>query len=339
MVVKRPTILDVAERAGVSKSLVSLVMGDSPRVGKDSRAAVLKAARELGYRPNAVARSLVRQSSGVFGCVLSDLHNPFFADVADGIEEAAVASGYRALLSSGFLDPRREATAVDTLLQLQVDGLIMLGPMMGLDAIEAAARTIPVVVVGHKTRAASMDSVRNDDDVGAIAVVDHLVELGHRRIAHLHAGSGGGARARRRGYEAAMSHHGLGDHVRSVRGAFTERGGHDGMQAIIESGDLPTAVFVANDFAAFGALEALDAAGLRVPQDVSIVGYDDIATAHSARVALTTVAQPSVEMGRTAVNLLLERSQGGRSEARHIVLPPRLVVRGTTAGPNPARVV
>jgi DNA-binding LacI/PurR family transcriptional regulator len=308
-------------------------MRDSPRVSKDSRAAVLKAARELGYRPNAVARSLVRQSSGIFGCILSDLHNPFFADVADGIEEASVAGGYRALLSAGFLDPRREATAVDTLLQLQVDGLIMLGPLMGIDAIEEAARIIPVVVVGHQTRAPALDSVRNDDEAGATAVVDHLVELGHRRITHIHAGTGGGARGRRRGYEAAMSRHGLGDQVSSVRGAYTERGGHNAMRSIIEHADLPTAVFVANDFAALGALEAIDAAGLRVPQDISVVGYDDITSSHSARVALTTVAQPSVEMGRTAVNLLVERSQGGRSEARHIVLQPRLVVRGTTAEP------
>jgi DNA-binding LacI/PurR family transcriptional regulator len=333
MAMKRPTIVDVAEQAGVSKSLVSLVMGDSPRVGKDSRAAVLKAAYELGYRPNAVARSLVRQSSGVFGCILSDLHNPFFADVADGIEEAAVAGGYRALLSSGFLDPRREAAAVETLLQLQADGLIMLGPMMGIRAIEEAARHIPVVVVGHKTRARSTDSVRNDDEAGAAAVVDHLVGLGHRYIAHIHAGSVGGSRGRRRGYEAAMTRSGLGDHIRSVRGAFTEAGGHEAMRSIIQSGAMPTAVFVANDFAALGALDALDAAGLRVPQDVSVVGYDDIAISHSSRVALTTVAQPSVEMGRTSVNLLVERSEGGRAEARHIVLAPQLVIRGTTAPP------
>jgi len=330
---KRPTIVDVAARAGVSKSLVSLVMRDSPRVGERSRDAVLKAAGELGYRPNAVARSLVRQSSGVFGCILSDLHNPFFADVADGIEEAAVAVGYRALLSAGFLDPKREATAVDTLLELQADGLIMLGPMMGMGAIEASARHIPVVVVGHKTKARTMDSVRNDDEAGAEAVVDHLVALGHQRIAHIHAGSVGGSRGRRRGYEAAMTRHGLSGHIRSVRGAFTEAGGQSAMQVVIENCDLPTAVFVANDFAAMGALAALDAAGIRVPEDVSIVGYDDIITSHSPRVALTTVAQPSVEMGRTAVNLLIERSEQGRAEPRHIVLAPRLVVRGTTAGP------
>ena len=331
---RRPTIVDVAERAGVSKSLVSLVMRDAPNVGGSSREAVLKAARELGYRPNAVARSLVHQRTQIFGCVMSDLHNPFFADVADGIEEAAVAGGYRALLSGGYLDAEREATAVDTLLQLQVDGLIMMGSMMDSAAIMASAGKTPVVLVGHRTRGRPMDSVSNDDSAGANAVIDHLVELGHQHIAHIHAGLLGGSRGRRHGYEAAMRRHGLGDRIRTVRGAFTEAGGYAAMRSLIESGDLPTAVYMANDFAAMDALDALDAAGVRVPRDLSIVGYDDIVSSHSTRVALTTVAQPSVEIGRTAVNLLIERSEHGREAPRHVVLPPRLVVRGTTAAPR-----
>lgn len=332
----RPTIVDVARRAGVSKSLVSLVMRGSPRVSDERRRAVKRAARELGYRPNAVARSLVRRSSGVFGCIVSDLHNPFFADIADGIEEAAVRSGYRALLSAGFLDAGREAGAVETMLELQAEGLIMLGPMMGMARVEATARHIPLVVVGHQTRAKGLDSVRNDDEAGAAAAVDHLVELGHERIAHIHAGRAGGAPGRRRGYERAMVRHGLSAHVRSERGAFTVEGGQRAMQRLIDGGELPTAVFVANDFAALGALEALDSAGLAVPGDISVVGYDDIVIARSTRVALTTVAQPALEMGRTAVDLLVERVTQGRTAARHIVMVPRLVVRGTTAPPRPA---
>ena len=334
MSLKRPTIVDVAERAGVSKSLVSLVMRGSPRVGEDSRNAVMRAADELGYRPNAVARSLVRQSSGVFGCILADLHNPYYADVADGIEEAASHGGYRAILSSGFLDPSREAGAVETLLQLQADGLILLGPMMAMARIDATARLIPLVVVGRKARSHELDSVRNDDEAGSAAVVDHLVELGHEHIAHIHAGAIGASGGRRQGYERAMTRHGLERHIRSVRGAFTEAGGMAAMRSMIETGDLPTAVFVTNDLAAMGALEALAAAGLRVPEDVSLVGYDDIITSHSARVALTTVAQPSVEIGRRAVGLLMERVGQGRTRAHHVVLPPRLVVRGSTAAPR-----
>ena len=154
---RHPTILDVAERAGVSKSLVSLVMRGSPRVSEVRRAAVLKAADELGYRPNAVARSLVRKRSGVLGCILSDLHNPFFADVADGIEEGAVAHGYRALLSSGFLDPDREAVALETLLELRVDGLLMIGTLTSTRSLEAASSSVPVVLVGAATRSTVVD--------------------------------------------------------------------------------------------------------------------------------------------------------------------------------------
>lgn len=331
---RRPTIVDVADRAGVSKSLVSLVMRDSPRVGKDSRDAVLEAARELGYLPNAAARSLVRRTSGVLGCILSDLHNPFFADVADGIEEAAESGGYRALLSAGFLDARRETNAVDTLLQLRADGLILLGPMMRTAAITEAARHVPVVVVGRAMTSRSLDSVSNDDRAGAAMVVDHLADLGHRDIAHIHAGSAGGAHGRRLGYQSAMERRGLADRVRQVAGSFNEAGGRSAMRSMIEGGDLPTAVFVANDFAAIGALEALDVAGFRVPDDISVVGYDDMSFSHNARIGLTTVAQPSAEIGRSAVNLLLERVEAGRTEPRHLVLPPRLVVRTTTAAPR-----
>jgi DNA-binding LacI/PurR family transcriptional regulator len=149
---RHPTILDVAERAGVSKSLVSLVMRGSSRVSEARRKAVLEAAEELGYRPNAVARSLVRKRSGVLGCILSDLHNPFFADVADGIEEGAVTHGYRALLSSGFLDESREASAIETLLQLRVDGLLMIGTLTSMKDLERAAASVPIVVVAAATR-------------------------------------------------------------------------------------------------------------------------------------------------------------------------------------------
>ena len=131
-----------------------------------------------------------------------------------------------------------------------------------------------------------------------------------------------------------MRRHGLEDRIRTVRGAFTEDGGRAATSALIASGNLPTAVFIANDFAAMGALDALDAAGIRVPRDLSIVGYDDIASSHSSRVALTTVAQPSVEIGRIAVRLLVERLEHGREASRHVVLPPRLVIRDTTAAPR-----
>lgn len=331
---KQPTILDVAERAGVSKSLVSLVMREPERVSDASRAAVLEAAQELGYRPNAVARSLVQQRTKVIGVVVSDLHNPFFADVADGIEEAAYRHGYRAMLSSGFLDPKRERGAIDTLLELRVDGLIMLGSMMKVAKTERVAATVPAVLVGRHTRSKSLDSVGVDDSAGAREAVEHLVGLGHSRIAHIHAGTAAGAPRRRSGYEKAMKRHGLAEHIRSVKGAFTEAGGFGAMKEILASGDIPTAVFAPNDFAALGAMEAIDEAGLDIPGDISLVGYDNLTLSELPRIGLTTIGQPREDLGREAVHLVLERLDEERVTARHVVVPPNLVVRSTTGPPR-----
>jgi DNA-binding LacI/PurR family transcriptional regulator len=331
---KQPTILDVAERAGVSKSLVSLVMREPERVSEASRAAVLAAAEDLGYRPNAVARSLVQRRTRVIGVVLSDLHNPFFADVADGIEEAAFLSGYRAMLSSGFLDAKRERGAIETMLDLRVDGLILLGSMMKVAKVEKVGASLPVTVLGRHTRSKTLDSVGVDDSEGAQKAVDHLVELGHSRIAHIHAGNAAGSPRRRSGYEKAMKRHGLAANIRSVKGAFTEDGGSAAMAKILESGDIPTAVFAPNDFAALGAMEVIDNAGLDIPGDVSLVGYDDLALAGLPRIGLTTLGQPRSDLGREAVHLVLERLDEGRRTARHIVMPPTLVVRSTTGPPR-----
>jgi len=330
--VSRPTILDVAERAGVSKSLVSLVIHDSPYVSDVRRAAVLAAMKELGYRPNAVAQSLVRQRSYVLGVMLSNLHNPFFADLVDGIEEEALSSGYRALFNSGKRIPEREKIAIGTLLELQTDGLILAGTLLDMRTVNEVGRATPIVVVSRSTRSRVVDSVGDDDRAGARLVVDHLVSLGHRRIAHVDGGAGAGARRRRGGFEAAMKRYGLEPLI--VPGSYTEQGGADGVRRLIEEDRHPTAVFVANDLAAVGALQALADAGRSVPGDVSLVGYDDAWLAGLQHVSLTTVNQPKEELGATAVRLLIERLDEGRTEARHIVLSPSLVVRSTTGPPD-----
>ena len=333
---KQPTILDVAERAGVSKSLVSLVMREPERVSDASREAVLQAAAELGYRPNAVARSLVQRRTMVFGVVVSDLHNPFFADVADGIEEAAIQHGYRAMLSSGYLDPKRERKAIETMLELRVDGLIMLGSMVKVAKIEKVAATLPVTLLGRQTRSKVLDSVAVDDSAGAMQAIDHLVSLGHEKIVHIHAGTASGAPRRRSGYEKAMRRHGL--EPRLVKGAFTESGGAAAMREVLESGDVPTAVFAPNDFAALGAMEVIDKAGYSIPGDISLVGYDDLTIAGLPRIALTTIGQPSADLGAGAVQLLLERLEDDRAVSRHVVVPPHLVIRETTGLANTAAV-
>lgn len=328
----RPTILDVAERAGVSKSLVSLVLNDSPYVSDERRNAVHDAIKELGYRPNAVARSLVQQRSYVLGVMLSNLHNPFFADLVDGIEDQALESGYRALLNSGKRDPHREAIALETLLELQTDGLILAGTLLNMKTINQACRSVPTVVISRATRSQVVDSVSDDDRAGAGIAIDHLVSLGHRRIAHIDGGAGAGAKRRRSGYKAAMERHGLDPMI--VAGSYTEEGGSQGVAHLLEMKMHPTAIFAANDLAALGCLQALSDAGMSVPDDVSLVGYDNAWLAQLKHVSLTTIDQPREEMGATAVKLLTERLDGGRTAAKHIVLPPSLVVRSTTAAPT-----
>lgn len=313
-------------------------MTDPSRVGEASRKAVLEAAKDLGYRPNAVARSLVQRRTGVIGIVLSDLHNPFFADVADGIEASASERGYRAMLSSGFLDPKRELSATTTMLELRVDGLIIMGSMMKVGRIEGIATTLPVTLVGRHTRSKRLDSVSTDDGAGAREAVAHLAELGHTRIAHIHAGSAAGSPRRRRGYEMEMTKRGLADRIRVFRGDFTENGGARAMIEILNSEDIPTAVFAPNDAAALGAMEVIDHAGLDIPGDISLIGYDDLTLSGLPRISLTTVGQPRTDLGREAFQLVLERLDEGREDARHVVVPPSLVIRSTT-GPPPCDAV
>lgn len=329
-----PTIIDIAQRAGVSKSLVSLALRGSPRVSPRSRAAILRAVRELGYRPNAMARGLSSRRTGVLGVMLSDLHNPFFAEVMDGVDQQAGEAGLRTLIATGHRDPDQEATAVAGLLELRVEALILAGPRLDAARIADAAATIPVVLISRASRAPGVDSIVNDDGAGAALAVDHLVALGHRRIAHIDGGQGAGAPGRRRGYERAMRRNGLAGGTCAVEGDYTETGGAEAAARLLRTGPPPTAIFAANDLSALGALDALEDAGLRVPRDVSLVGYDNTAVARLRHVDLTTVDQPRHAMGRAAVQLLLER-RDGRTEPRHMVVQPSLVTGSTTAPPRP----
>ena len=331
----RPTIIDVAASAGVSKSLVSLVMRGAQNVSLEKRQLVLATAAELGYRPNGVARALVQRRSNLLGVLLSDLHNPFFAEVIDGVQAEAGAHGYSTIMSVVDLREHAERRALDTLLELRIDGLILASPMLETGGITSASKEVPVVLVARRSRS-NVDSVSNDDPTGAGLVVQHLADLGHRRIAHIDGGGGAGAAERRKGYERSMTKRGLEDCIQIVAGSYTDEGGRQGIAALFDAPQRPTAVFVANDLAALGALSALDERGLRVPEDVSVVGYDNTALAAVSQIHLTTVDQPRPDMGRTAVKLLLERLTMQRDVARHVLIPPTLVVRGTTAPPSTA---
>lgn len=319
----------------MSKSLVSLVMRGSSSVSEGRREAVLKAAQELGYRPNELARGLVQRRTQTIGVLLSDLHNPFFAEAVDGIKDEAGTSSYGTLLGTGNRDPEREVEAIRTLLERQTDGIVLLSPRIPTDYLNEVAASTPTVLVGRRGEAGerALDCVVNDDFAGAAIAVEHLAELGHRRIAHVSGGAGAGAADRLRGYEHAMSRLGPERHVFVAPGEYTENGGYEGARRVLAEKPCPTAIFAANDLAALGVLTALKEAGLSVPEDVSLVGYDNTYLAALGSISLTSIDQPRHEMGVLAVRLLLERIESGRTEPRLEVLQPSLVARSTSAPP------
>jgi DNA-binding LacI/PurR family transcriptional regulator len=324
---------DVAREAGVSRALVSLVMRAQPNVSEERRARVLEVAGRLGYRPNAMARSLASRRTRTVGVILDDLRNPFFAEIAGGVEELASELGYQLLLGAGGRQARRERASLATLLEYRVDGVILVSPRMRAAHIVAAASEVPVVLVGRQARGADADLVVIDENRGTDLVLDHLVGLGHERIAHVDGGRGAGGPQRRSAFLRGMQARRLGARARVIAGDFTEEAGAGAARRMLAERELPTAVFAANDLIAVGLLGGFDQAGVQVPGDISIVGYDNISIAHLAHVSLTTVDQPRTEMGRMALELLLDRIDNRRASVVRLV-EPTLVVRSTTAPPR-----
>lgn len=318
---------DVAEKAGVSRALVSLVMRDSPRVSDHSREKVRAAASELGYRPNQAARNLASGRTNTIGVMLNDLHNPYFTEMAEGAAAEADENGLQLLINSGWQRPRGEIPAIESFLSHRTDGLVLGSPRLGADILEEFAEQTPIVSVSQYSRPRAFDTVSNDEAAGAALVVDHLVDLGHSRIAHIDAGDGAGGHERRSAFSDAMISHGIAPII--VDGDFNEEAGYHGARSLMGLRQPPTAIFAANDLSAVGALTYLREQDVSVPEQVSVVGYDNTILAHVGTNSLTTVHQPRQEIGRRAVQLLLERI-AGRTESRHELVEPSLVIRSST---------
>lgn len=340
---RRPTINDVARRAGVSKSLVSLVMRNSPQVRPARREAVLKAARELGYRPNTVARSLVEGRTRTVGVVVSDLRNPWYVDILDGFRRVLRADGFRVLIGGGQIEHRVDPTVAEAFLDLRVEGLCVVGTLPYDEGLAEAMKSVPAVVASsHSYELPYVDSVVNDDEAGSRQATEHLIGLGHRRIAHIGGGSDGVAEARRRGYEQAMREHGLADQVRIEWCDYDEESGNAAARRLLLSdADRPTAIVALNDLACVGALSAADEAGLVVPTDLSLVGYDNTNLAALSHLSLSSVDPHSEGIGQLAARRVLTRIAAGADVAeepgQRDLIAPNLVVRTSTARPATVR--
>lgn len=323
----RVTLNDVARAAEVSRALVSIVMREAPGASAATRERVKAVARELGYRPDLRARSLAGQKSRLIGVMFGVGVGSFHFDLLEGLYAAAEQYGHSLVLTA--LTPGRdERKAAQSLQDFRFDALVMLGPATAQPLL---AGSVPVVVVGWQVGDPAVDVVRTSDERGMAMAVDHLVRLGHRRIAHIDGGSGLIAASRREGYAAAMHAQGLGAEIRIIPGGQTQLDGQRAARALVDQGDLPTAVVAFNDDTAIAAMALLAQQGIDVPGRLSIVGWDDIEAAALSTVGLTTVAQDPAVMSRLAVERVVARLERRRIEGHQIVLEPELVLRASTA--------
>ncbi|MDN0200086.1 LacI family transcriptional regulator [Streptomyces sp. S.PNR 29] len=329
---------DVAERAGVSRSLVSLVLRDSPKVSRDKREAVLRAVTELNYRTNSAARSLAERRSRAVGVLLNDLHQPWFADMLGGLTPPLHARGQRLLLGDGQLNRLTDEALTATFLEMGIDGLVLAGTMPQSPNITKMAGEVPTVVVGSRDMdAPCVDTVANDDTAGGALATRHLIELGHTRIAHISAPTGAVGTLRQQAYENEMRAHGLGAHIAVEPADLTEETGYRAALRLLSRTEPPTAIFAANDLSCMGALAAAAELGIAVPDRLSLVGYDNSHLAKLRTICLTSVDGAAVEVGRQAAEALLARIEEPARPATTRLITPALQVRGSTAPPPSGR--
>lgn len=329
-----PTIREIAEALGVHPSTVSRALDPKKRhlVADEVAERIAAKARALGYQPNQLAASLRRGRSNLVGVLLPDITNPVFAPILGGITETLSADGYAPIVADAGNDPSQQIAFVDRLLNQRVDGLI-LATVSRDDALVGYCidRRLPVVLVNRSEMQDRVASVVSDDDKGMRLAVDHLVGIGHRAIAHV-AGpcSTSTGLLRREGFVKAMARHELtGPICEAAR--YARDAGVDAATDLFANHRGITAVIAANDLLALGTLDVLRRQGLRCPEDVSVVGHNDMPLVDLVSPPLTTIRIEHREMGRRAARMLIENIESASAEARHVVLEPALVIRASTA--------
>jgi LacI family transcriptional regulator len=334
------TLRDVAEAAGVHPATASRALNPATRglVNAETARRVMKVAESLGYRPNPIARGLKTAKSGSIGLVIPDLTNPLFPPIVRGIEEVLEAAGYSGLVVNTDNDPGRERTQIDSLRSRQVEGLIVATALLQHPLLEELAREgVQMVMVNRRPEGVDVPSITPDDATGIGLAVEHLASLGHRRIAHL-AGpettSTGVARAR--AFRAAVRDLGLDDDPGLVRVCefWNEDAGAESLRELLDSGADFTAIVAGNDLIALGCYDVFAERDITCPDDMSVVGFNDMPFLDKLRPPLTTVAIPHHQIGTEAARLLLDAIAEPDRPARSVLLPLSLVVRGSTAPPR-----
>ncbi len=332
---RTPTMQDVAAEAGVSRALVSIVFRDQPGASEATRRRVREAASRLGYAPDHRARLLSRSRTQLVGVVYG-LRHEFHGEVVEALYAAATPGGYELALS-GTAPGRDEHAAVAGLLSYRCEALIMVGSSLSGPALAELAERVPLVVLARKVSRPAVDVVRTDDVAGGALATGHLLRLGHTSIACVEAGRASGSRERRQGYRAALKAADPTLEPRLVRGGLTEDEGAEAAGTLLaEQADghpLPTGVVAFNDRCALGLMTTLRAAGVDVPGQVSVVGYDDTRVARLPWADLTTIRQDTTELASEAVRLAVRRIEDA-GDPQDVVVAPELITRGSTAVPG-----
>ncbi|MBO0787733.1 MAG: LacI family DNA-binding transcriptional regulator [Actinobacteria bacterium] len=334
------TLRDVAARAGVHPATASRALNPETRllVREDTARRVLDAAQTLGYRPNPVARSLRTRRSNTVGVLIPDLTNPLFPPIVRGIEDRLAAAGYVALIGNTDGDDERERIVFEQMRARHVDGFVLATVHLSSALLAEAGRAdLPVVLVNRLAEDHSMPSVSADNERGMRLAVDHLSELGHRRIAHI-AGPQDVSTglSRFRGFDAALRAHAMAtdEDLVVVAKAFSIEEGHRCCRLLLAQGGPFTAIAAGNDMLAVGCYGALEEAGVRCPEDMSVVGFNDMPFIDRLRPPLTTIRFPHYQVGTEAAQLLLERIAGEPGPVKVLYLAPELIARGSTAPPR-----
>ncbi|MFC4453123.1 LacI family DNA-binding transcriptional regulator [Deinococcus sonorensis] len=325
------TLARVAREAGVSASTVSRILTGSANVSPEKREHVQRVLAKLNYRPNVLARGLASGRTMSVGVLTQDISSPFYGDMVRGIEQGLGGSGYQTVFMSGHWHAKAEMEAIESLLARRVDALAVLGGSVPDEQLRTVAQSVPLSLLGRTVAGLEGQCLRLDQLEGARAITHHLIEMGHRRIAHITGDmSHPDAQDRLAGYRAALDEAQLAFDPELVQqGDFLEASGYLAATRLFEGRSVFSAVFAANDQMAYGARLALHRRGLRVPDDVSLVGYDDLPGSTYTSPPLTTVRQPTFQMGQAAAQWILHQLAG-----QPYLLPPltvQLVIRESTA--------